>query len=377
MKVVIAPDSFKECLTAMDVATAIAKGWKDIFPHDEIICHPMADGGEGSITSIQLALKTQLCSTQVSDPLGRPINAHWLWDAHNRTAIIEMAEASGLQCLTIKDRNPMITTSYGTGELILKALEKNAKIIILTLGGSATNDAGAGMMVALGLKLLDNRGNPIPLGGAELKQVVTIDDSFLHPHISTTKFLVANDVSNPLCGIKGASVIYGPQKGASKEQVTLLEESLDHFATICKNKYLRDEQNFEGAGAAGGMGFAAKLFLNAEFKPGVELIAEITQLEKHLADANLVITGEGRIDSQSIMGKTPLGIARLAKKYDIPVITIAGSLGDNYQDIYNYGVDAAFSLIPSPMSLEESKFQAKNLLMKCASNIARLWRIAH
>ncbi len=376
MKVVIAPDSFKECLAALDVATAIAKGWKDIFPNDEIVCHPMADGGEGSINSILYALKGEFCTDIVSDPLGRPIKAHWAWYPETNTAIIEMAEASGLQCLSLADRNPMITSSYGTGELIVKAFAKGAQIIILTLGGSATNDAGAGMMTALGLKLLDQNGEPVTARGAALRQVVTIDDSALHPQIAKTKFIIANDVTNPLCGKKGASAIYGPQKGATEQQVIILDAALSHFATICQNKYFRDEHNLEGAGAAGGMGFAAKLFFNASFKSGVELIAELTQLDKQIANANLVITGEGKIDKQSIMGKTPIGVAKLAKQYNIPVIAKTGMLGEDYQVNYTQGIDVAFSLISSPMSLADCKFQANNLLMKCASDIARLWRIA-
>lgn len=376
MKVVIAPDSFKECLSAADVAAAIAKGWRDIFPADEIVCHPMADGGEGSINSILNVIKGEFCTEEVSDPLGRPIQAHWAWFPKNKVAIIEMAEASGLQCLKPEERNPLITSSYGTGELILKALNNDARVIILTLGGSATNDAGAGMMTALGLKLLDKLGQPIPAGGAGLSKLETIDDTLLHTKISQTKFMVASDVNNPLCGKKGASAIFAPQKGATEQQANQLDVALGHFATICQNKFFKDERSFAGAGAAGGMGFAAKLFLNAEFKPGVELIAQITQLEKNMENASLVITGEGQLDKQSVMGKTPVGVAKLAKKHNIPVIAIAGTLGDGYEAIYEQGIDAAFSLISGPMTLEDAKFQANNLLMKRASDIARLWHTA-
>lgn len=376
MKVVIAPDSFKECLAAIDVATAIAKGWQDIFPHDEVICHPMADGGEGSINSILQVNKGEFCSAEVQDPLGRPIKAHWAWYPHTKTAIIEMAEASGLQCVSPEERDILIASSYGTGQLILSALDKGAGVIILTIGGSATNDAGAGMMAALGLKLLDHKGQSIAPGGAALSQIATIDDSMIHTKIAQTKFLVASDVNNPLCGKKGASVIFGPQKGASEQQVAILDAALGHFATVCQNKYFRDERSFAGSGAAGGMGFAAKLFLNAEFQSGVELIAQITQLEQHMQNADLVITGEGKIDKQSAMGKTPIGVAKLAKKHNIPVIAIAGTLGEGYQVIYEHGIDAAFSLISSPMTLEDAKFQANNLLMKCANDIARLWHTA-
>lgn len=376
MKVVIAPDSFKECLAASDVATAIAKGWKDIFPNDEIICHPMADGGEGSINAILHVLKGDFCIDEIQDPLGRPVQAQWAWFPNKKVAIIEMAEASGLQLLSPNERNPMITSSYGTGQLILKALEKGAEMIILTIGGSATNDAGAGMLEALGLRLLDTHGNTVPSGGAALSQVASIDDSFLHPQVAQTKFMVASDVNNPLCGKKGASAIFGPQKGATTQQVMVLDAALSHFATICQNKYFRDERSFPGSGAAGGLGFAAKLFLKAEFRPGVELIAQITQLEKHIQGADLVITGEGQIDRQSVMGKTPIGVAKIAKQYNIPVIAIAGTLGRGYEEVYQAGIDTAFSLIGSPMSLEEAKFEANNLLMKRASDIARLWRTA-
>lgn len=377
MKIIIAPDSFKECLAAIEVATAIGKGWQAIFPHDEIIYHPMADGGEGSINSILQVIQGELCSAEVQDPLDRPIKANWAWCSDTKTAIIEMAEASGLQHILPEERNILIASSYGTGQLIVKALEKGAKTIILTLGGSATNDAGAGMMTALGLKLLDSNGQPIASGGAALSQVSTIDDTQLHSQLATTKFLIASDVNNPLCGKKGASTIFGPQKGATKQQVAILDNALGHFATICQNKYFRDERSFAGAGAAGGMGFAAKLFLNAEFNSGVELIAQITQLETQLQNADLVITGEGKIDKQSIMGKTPIGVAKLAKKYHIPVIAIAGTLGEEYQVIYNHGIDAAFSLVSGPMTLADSMSQANHLLTQCASDIARLWNIPH
>lgn len=376
MKIVIAPDSFKDCLTAVDIAKSIAKGWATTFPDDQILCHPMADGGEGSMEAILTALEGERLSSEVLDPLGRPIQAQWAWFADQQMAVIEMAEASGLQRLTLDERNPMITSTYGTGQLILNALNKGAKKIILTIGGSATNDAGTGMLSALGLKLLNAQGTPIALGGGSLGQLACIDDSELHPLLSQTTFMVASDVNNPLCGKNGASAIFGPQKGANPQQVTILDAALGHFAILCQNKYFKNEQNFPGAGAAGGMGFAAKLFFNADFKSGVELIAELTQLEHQMEGAGLVITGEGKLDRQSIMGKTPMGVAKLAKKHNIPVIAIAGTLGEGYEAIYNEGIDAAFSLIDAPMSLEEAKKQAPALLEKRARDIAKLWSIS-
>ena len=376
MKIVIAPDSFKDCLTAVEVADAIAKGWKITFPNDHTVCHPMADGGEGSMQAILSALGGECCTSEVLDPLARPIQAQWAWFADEQMAVIEMAEPSGLQRLSVDERNPMIASSYGTGQLILNALNKGAKKIILTIGGSATNDAGTGMLCALGLKLLDKQNKAIPLGGGSLELLSLIDDSELNPLLAKTTFIVASDVNNPLCGKNGASAIFGPQKGATPQQVILLDTALNHFAQLCQNKYTKNEQNFAGAGAAGGMGFAAKLFFNAEFKSGADLIAELTQLEQQMKDAELVITGEGKLDSQSIMGKTPIGVAKLAKKQNIPVIAIAGTLGDGYETTYNEGIDVAFSLIEAPMSLEEAKKQAYKLLIKRTRDIAKLWSMA-
>lgn len=376
MKIVIAPDSFKDCLTAVEVAKAIANGWKIVFPNDHILCHPMADGGEGSMEVILNALAGERCSSEVLDPLGRPITAQWAWFADQQMAVIEMAEASGLQRLTTDERNSMVTTTYGTGQLILNALNKGAKKIILTIGGSATNDAGTGMLSALGLKLLDAQGAAIPQGGGSLGHLASIDDSELTSLLSQTTFIVASDVNNPLCGRKGASAIFAPQKGASPQQVTILDAALDHFALLCQNKYFKNERNFPGAGAAGGMGFAAKLFFNANFRSGVELITELTHLAEHIKEAGLVITGEGKLDKQSIMGKTPVGVAKLAKQHNIPVIAIAGTLGDGYEIVYNEAIDAAFSLIEAPMSLDEAKKQAHELLTKRTRDIAKLWSIA-
>ena len=375
MKLVIAPDSFKESLSARAVAEAIAAGWARVYPDAELLLCPMADGGEGTVDALLSATGGKLQQTRVSGPLGDPVEAHWglLPDAQ---AIIEMAEASGLHRVEPGRRDVLAASSHGTGELIRAALDAGVRRIVLGLGGSATNDGGAGLLAALGVRFLDREGQELPLGGAALARLSQIDLTGLDTRLAQVEVLVAADVDNPLCGPRGASAVFGPQKGATPAQVDQLDAALGHYADVMASTLGEDLRNLPGVGAAGGLGFAARAVLKAGFRPGIELVAELAGLAEAVHGANLVITGEGRLDGQSLHGKTPVGVARIARAAGVPVIALAGSLGEGYQRLYAEGIGAAFSLAPGPLSLEQAMQQAADQLSARAADLARLWQIA-
>ncbi|MEE5123019.1 glycerate kinase [Pseudomonas alliivorans] len=376
MKIVIAPDSFKDSLSAQAVANAIASGLAEVWPDAELVKCPMADGGEGTIEALLDACKGQWMSAQVSGPLGDRLEAHWGWLAQSRTAIIEMAMASGLQLLTLTQRDACLTSTAGTGQLISAALDAGAQRVILAIGGSATNDGGSGMISALGARFLDRDDRPLPGGGLALADLARIDLSGLDPRLAGVRVEIAADVDNPLCGPNGASHIFGPQKGASPDQVLALDAALAHFADHSARTLGHDLRDSPGSGAAGGMGFAAKAYLNASFRAGVEVVADLTGLEQALRGADLVITGEGRFDAQTLRGKTPLGVARVAKRQQVPVIVLAGTLGEGYEQLYQHGISAAFALTSGPMDLEKACREAPRLLHERARDVARVWQLA-
>lgn len=375
MKIVIAPDSFKESLSAPEVAAAIARGWQQVFPEAECLLRPMADGGEGTVDALLAAVGGQRRECRVRGPLGEPVAAHWGWLGQD-TAVIEMAAASGLHRVPRERRDARLASSYGTGELILQALDAGARRIILGLGGSASNDAGAGLLQALGMRLLDARGKELGPGGAALAGLERLDPGGLDARLRGVRIEVAADVDNPLCGPRGASAVFGPQKGATPEQVVELDAALGRFAAVVAAALGEDHARFPGAGAAGGLGFAARAFLAASFRPGIELVAELSGLAAAVAGADLVITGEGRMDAQTLHGKAPVGVARVAKRAGVPVIALAGSLGEGYQALHDAGIEAAFSLAPGPISLEQALASAAEQLQARAVDIARLWRLA-
>lgn len=375
-KVVIAPDSFKESLSAMEVAEAIERGFRQIYPQVQYVKLPMADGGEGTVDSMVAATGGEIVSVEVTGPLGQPVSAFYGLLGQGETAVIEMAAASGLHLAPKERRDPRVTTSYGTGELILAALDRGVKAIILGIGGSATNDGGAGMMQALGARLLDDQQQPLPPGGAGLARLAQIDLSAVDPRLQQVSVTVACDVDNPLCGPHGASAVFGPQKGATPEMVTQLDAALSHFGSLLQQATGREVLNAPGAGAAGGMGAALLGMLNASLRPGIEIVIETLRLEEALRDADLVITGEGRLDSQSIHGKTPIGVARVAKRHGLPVIGIAGSLSKDYQVVHQHGIDAAFSVLDRVVTLEEALTDAATNLEVTARNVAALWQLA-
>lgn len=370
MKIVIAPDSYKESLPAAEVAQAIEKGFREIFPDAQYVRVPVADGGEGTVDAMISATDGSKITTQVTGPMGERVNASWGMSGDNNTAFIEMAEASGLSLVPLEQRNPLITTSRGTGELILHALDHGARNIIIGIGGSATNDGGAGMVQALGAKLTDAAGNAIGNGGGSLIALNTIDISGLDPRLKECTIRVACDVTNPLVGEKGASQIFGPQKGATEAMIVELDRNLGHFADVIKKSLRVDVKNVPGAGAAGGMGAALMAFLNAELRSGIEIVTEALNLEEHIHDCTLVVTGEGRIDSQSIHGKVPVGVANVAMKYHKPVIGIAGSLTPDVGVVHQYGIDAVFSVLTSIGSLEEALKNAFENIYRASRNIA-------
>ncbi|MEK1904429.1 MAG: glycerate kinase [Pseudomonas sp.] len=375
MKIVIAPDSFKESLSAPEVAAAIARGWQQVFPQAEIVLRPMADGGEGTVDALLAAIGGERRECVVRGPLGAPVAAHWGW-LDDTTAVIEMAAASGLHWVPREQRDATRTSSYGTGELIRQALDAGATRIILGLGGSATNDGGAGLLQALGVRFLDDCGAELVPGGAALASLARLDLSGLDARLQQVQVEVAADVDNPLCGPRGASQVFGPQKGASPAQVELLDAALAHYAQHVAAVLGEDHSRLPGVGAAGGLGFACKAFLHAIFRPGIELVAELCALAEAVQGADLLITGEGRLDSQSLHGKTPVGVARIAKAAGVPVIALAGSLGEDYQQAYAAGIDAAFSLTPGPLSLEQALATAALQLEARSIDLARLWRVA-
>ncbi|MBX9988011.1 glycerate kinase [Priestia aryabhattai] len=376
MKIVIAPDSFKESLTALHVCEAVEKGIKTHFPNAEISKVPMADGGEGTVQSLVDATGGQIIQAKVTGPLGKEVEAFYGILGDRKTAVIEMAAASGLHHVPVDKRNPLITTTRGTGELILKALDHKVEYIIIGIGGSATNDGGAGMAKALGAKLLDANGAEIKEGGGSLDQLTAIDLTNLDSGLAEVKVEVACDVDNPLTGETGASAVFGPQKGATSDMVKQLDRNLAHYAAVIEKEMDIHIQNVPGAGAAGGLGGGLLAFLSAELKPGVDIVIKATELENYIKDADLVITGEGRIDGQTIYGKTPIGVAKTAKKHSVPVIAIAGSIGAGSEAVYEHGISALFSVVPGAVTLSEALEKADENIERTAKNVASVVRLA-
>ncbi|OTA17458.1 hypothetical protein Xvie_00842 [Xenorhabdus vietnamensis] len=377
MKIVIAPDSFKESLSALQVAQAIERGFKEVYPQADYIKLPMADGGEGTVESLVAATGGKRIVCTVTDPLGQPVEAFFGLLGDGKTAVIEMAAASGLHLVPIAQRNPMITTSYGTGELILAALEHGAHKLILGIGGSATNDGGAGMMQALGANLSDGNGHALPFGGAALTRLESIDLSNLDPRLRQIELTVACDVNNPLCGEQGASAVFGPQKGATPEMVKSLDSALHHYGAKMESLTGKSVIDAIGTGAAGGMGASLLGCLGARLQSGIEIVIDTLKLEEAIQGADLVITGEGRIDSQTIQGKTPIGVARVAKKFAIPTIALVGGMSRDYHVVHQHGLDAVFSIIPEVCSLSDALANGADNLQITARNIAALWALSH
>jgi len=385
VKIIIAPDSFKESLSAADAAQAIAAGVAAACPQAQVHCIPMADGGEGTVAAVLAAVqeKGEWRYTDVHGALdavssGAGLRAGWGWlagQSGDATAVIEMAAAAGLEQTPPASRDPLRASSVGVGELILAALDAGARRIILGLGGSSCNDGGAGMLCALGLRLLDAQGRDLPPGGAALARLARIDASGLDARLRDVAIDIASDVDNPLTGPNGATTIFGPQKGATPAQLVELDAALAHYGALSTQYLGRDFRDAPGAGAAGGLGYAAHAWLGARFRPGVEVVAELGGLADAMAGAALAFTGEGRLDAQTLRGKTPAGVARIAKDAGVPLVALAGSLGDGYEALYEHGLTAAFSLAGGPMDLAQAKRDAAQLLTARARDVTRVWLV--
>ena len=369
MNILVAPDSFKDSLSASEVSRIISEAISAVIPSASIRKIPISDGGEGLLEALLTPLQGTLVSVSVKDPLHRTIEASYGLVDQGKTAIIEMATASGLELLSIEERNPLITSTYGTGELIKNALDKGCTKIIIGLGGSATNDGGIGMIKALGGLFLDQYNQEIPDGGAALSTLHSIDLSGLDKRLQQVAIVCACDVDNPLTGPSGASYVYAKQKGASDNMLAVLDSNLSNYATVIKATLNKDLEHISGTGAAGGTAMGLLAFLDATLTPGIALITELLHLEKHIKEAQLVVTGEGKIDIQTLHGKTIMGIASLAKKHSIPVLVFTGSIGHGISEIYDQGVTAIFSIVNKPMSLETAIKNATQLLHASVTNV--------
>ncbi|WP_321290430.1 glycerate kinase [uncultured Sunxiuqinia sp.] len=372
MKVLICPDSFKDCLEAIDVAKHFAAGILRVDPSAHITNIPMADGGEGFVQTMLSALGGQKIRIPVLDPLGREVQGFYGILNDQQTAVIEMAAASGIEHLTRDERNPLISSTFGTGQLMKNAMEKGCRKLIIGVGGSATNDGGTGMAKALGYRFLDDKGQEIAEGGGQLNQLVTIESAGVFPLISDTEILTACDVNNPLTGPNGASAIYGPQKGATVEMINELDKNLTHLAKIIETDLQKEILKTPGGGAAGGLGAGLVAFCGAKLQTGFDIVKEQTKLEEAIQKVDLVITGEGKMDAQTKQGKTPWGVAQLAKKHQKKCIGIAGFLGDGYRELYDEGFTSIFAIPHGPISLDESLRRAPELLADKAEQIFRL-----
>jgi len=373
MKILVAPDSFKSSLFASQVAVAMEEGIRAVLPQVQVTRLPLSDGGEGLVDALVSASGGEFVTEEVTDPLGRPVSSYWGLMGDKKTAVIEMAAASGLPLLDENERNPMVTTTYGTGQLIKAALDRGCRKLIIGIGGSATNDGGGGMAQALGASLVDEEGRELPFGGGYLHKLRKIDLSGMDSRLKNTRIRVACDVNNPLTGSRGASSVYGPQKGATPDMVEKLDRALKYYAQVIYRDLGIDVENVPGSGAAGGLGAGLMAFLNGELTPGIELVMEAVGLEKELKNCSLILTGEGELDAQSIYGKVPVGVARAAKKENVPVVVLAGSVAEDLGIMHREGITACFSIINKPMTLENAMEKTADLVKTAAEEVIRLW----
>lgn len=375
MKVIVAPDSFKNNLTAAEVADWIAKGIQRADPSIGIRKIPMADGGEGTVAALTSATSGSIVATEVTGPLGEKTPSFLGLLGHGRTAVIEIAAAAGLGLVPLNQRNPLVTTTIGVGELIRAALDANCGRIIIGLGGSATNDGGIGMARALGVRFFAGDGRELPVqGGRYLEMIEAIDCRGLDRRLHGVELWVACDVKNPLVGPEGATRVYGPQKGATPEMVETLERGMAHYADLLQRSFNQDIPSVPGSGAAGGLGAGLMAYAGAKLKPGIELIADACQFEEELREADLLITGEGRTDGQTAYGKVPVGLAQIAQRHGVPVVCLSGGLGPGYEVIYQHGIDAAFSNVTNAMPLKSAMESSGPMLEETAYAIMRLIR---
>lgn len=374
MKIVIAPDSFKGSISSVDAARAIAQAVSEVFPDAETVVLPMADGGEGTVDAILQSTGGERIVRTVNGPMGERVEAAYGWISKEKTAVIETAAASGLPLVAKDKLNPLSASSYGTGQLIKDALDRGADRIVLGLGGSATVDAGVGLLLALGAAVYDEQGTALIAKevGGRLSRIQSLEVGGLDPRLHKTKLVIASDVTSPLLGMQGAVYMFGPQKGVKSEELPLFEKGMQSFADVMRRASGRDCRGLPGSGAAGGIGFSLRSLLDTEFRSGLELIVELSGFEQHMKNAGLLLTGEGRIDGQSVLGKVPVGVARVAKRYSVPVIAFAGSIGKGAEQLEREGISAIVPLASGPMSLEQAMTEGEKLLYEAAVRALKL-----
>ena len=375
MKIVIAPQEFKESLTGIEIARAMEEGVLRVWPDCETDLVPVADGGDGTLQSLVDASDGEILSARVEDPLGRPIDAIWGALGDGQTAVIEMARSSGIALLQPEERDPMVTSTYGVGQLMSLALDAGYRNLIIGIGGSATNDGGAGMAQALGAKLLDSVGDELSKGGGALADLHHIDVSGLDPRLADANIDVACDVNNPLCGETGASAIFGPQKGADAATVRFLDDALNRYGNVLERDLGRAVMEVPGAGAAGGLGAGLMAFTNADLRPGADIVIDALELEDRIKGASLVIVGEGQTDRSTVFNKAPVAVAQRAQRQGIPTVAISGSLGDGYELVHDHGIAAAFSILDCCMSLDEAMSETATLVTNATEQVCRTLRV--
>lgn len=374
MKVVVAIDSLKGSLSSLEAGNAISEGIHKVFPKAEVTVRPLADGGEGTVEALTLGMNGHLEKVIVTGPLGRPVEAIYGILEKSKTAIMEMSAAAGITLVDEQERNPLNTTTYGVGEMIKDAIDKGCRHFIMGIGGSATNDGGIGMLQALGYGILDKEGKQVSFGAKGLKEIDRITDDFVIPELKKCSFRVACDVTNTLCGELGCSAIFGPQKGATPDMIEQMDKWLIHYAKLTEEKYPKANRNHAGTGAAGGLGFAFLSYTNAVLESGIKIILEETRLEEYVKAADLVVTGEGRLDAQTVMGKAPVGVAKIAKKYGKKVIAFSGCVTEDAVECNNHGIDAYFPILRSVVSLEEA-MDSKNARKNMVETVEQVFRL--
>ena len=374
MKVVVAIDSLKGSLSSLEAGHAVSEGIHRVFPEAEVIVRPLSDGGEGTVEALTSGMSGSIQKTTVTGPLGRPVEAVYGILPESNTAIMEMSAAAGITLVNERERNPLNTTTYGVGEMIRDAIDKGCRHFIMGIGGSATNDGGIGMLQALGYGILDKEGRQVSFGAKGLKEINKITDDSVIPELKDCSFRVACDVTNTLCGEQGCSAVFGPQKGATSAMIEQMDKWLAHYAALTGEKYPRANRNQAGTGAAGGLGFAFLSYTNAVLESGIRIILEETKLEEYIKTADLVVTGEGRLDAQTVMGKAPIGVAEIAKKYGKKVIAFCGCVTEEAVECNNHGIDAYFPILRNVVSLEEA-MDSGNAGKNMAETVEQVFRL--
>ncbi|MCE3183141.1 MULTISPECIES: glycerate kinase [Enterococcus] len=373
---VLAPDSFKESMSAKNACEAMERGIRKVFPESKVIQVPMADGGEGTVDALVDGINGTKIEVMVSGPIpSEKIKAYYGLLADESTAVIEMAKANGIELLAENKRNPLLTSTYGTGEMIKDALDKGVKKIIIGIGGSVTNDGGAGMAQALGVQFLDKNDKELPVGGGALSELAKVDVSTIDPRLKETEVVIASDVTNPLTGPNGASFVFGPQKGATPDMVKKLDENLVHYAAVIQKNLGIDIKDQPGSGAAGGLGAGLLVFTGAKMESGVDLVIQLTHLEEKIVQADYVFTGEGGMDFQTKFGKAPYGVAKIAKRYDKPVFACAGYIGEQVDILYEEGMTAIFGILDQAGPLKQALQAGESNLERTVENIVRVLNV--